>query len=82
MRDFLSILAKLALDNGFAALPSLFTILVTPSPNVVCKEADLVVVVKAPRGIYCTVVSHHSYIRFLPSHHDLPQDQLLLYYCY
>lgn len=71
--------SRLALVTGFHPLLAAFTILITPSHIVVCQEADLVVVVKAPRGY--TVVSHHSFTRFLPSYHELPQDQLLLYYC-
>ncbi len=52
MRNCLSSLASLALDSGFPPLLSPFTILVTPSSIVLCQEADLVVVVKAPQGIY------------------------------
>lgn len=50
MRDF----SQVSHDNGFSPLLSPFTIVVTPPPIVLCQEAELVVVVKAPLGIYCS----------------------------
>lgn len=52
MKDCLSSLVRLALDDGFPPLLSSFTVFVTPSSVVVCQEVDLLVVVKAPRGKY------------------------------
>lgn len=52
MKDCLSSLVRLALDDGFPPLLSPLTILVTPSPIVVCQEVDLVAVAKPPRGKY------------------------------
>lgn len=72
--------AKLASDNGFPHWLFHFTILVTPSPNVLCQQPDPGAAVKVPLGIYSSNSLQLQYIRF-PSHHDLPLDQLLLYYC-
>lgn len=41
-----------------------FTTLMAPSRIVVCQEADLAAVAKAPLGY--TVLSHHSFTCFLP----------------
>lgn len=54
---------RLTLDNGFPPSLSLCIILASPTLTVVCQEADLVVVEKAPWGIYS---SKSSQLPLLP----------------